>query len=276
MNYIDPSAHRNAARTPHAPDAQDRDDGRPRSFGEFQASAETDSAGKPRWLVWLGPAASLAIFSACLFVLFRIASDLDLAELHTAFTAASARQLGLCVAFAALSYVLLTGYDAMALRQLRLKVPYRTTALASFTSYAVSFNLGFPLLTGGTIRYWIYASRGMRPGKVASLTAIAGLTFWLGMGMVLAWSLLRKPEAVAELTYTNGGLNRLIGFTAFAIVAGYLFWVSIARRVVRIHGWRLELPGFRLSAGQILIGAGDVCAGAAAPFLPLPPPHRAG
>ena len=62
----------------------------------------------------------------------------------------------------ALSYLLLTCYDALALRQLGLHVPYRTTALASFTSYAVSFTLGFPMLTAGTVRYWIYAPKGVR------------------------------------------------------------------------------------------------------------------
>ena len=74
-------------------------------------------------------------------------------------------------------------------------VPCRTTALGSFTSYAVSFTLGFPILTAGTVRYWIYAPKGLSPGRVASLTVIAGLTFWLGMGIVLAWSLIREAGA---------------------------------------------------------------------------------
>ena len=112
-------------------------------------------------------------------------SGMDVAELRAAFTAASARQIGLAILLTAVSYSLLTCYDALALRQLKLKVPYRTTALASFTSYAVSFTLGFPLLTAGTVRYWIYAPRGLSPGKVASLTVIAGVTFWLGMALVL-------------------------------------------------------------------------------------------
>ncbi|MEE7446910.1 hypothetical protein MRF4_03230 [Methylobacterium radiotolerans] len=49
-------------------------------------------------------------------------------------------------------------------------------------SYAVSFTLGFPLLTAGTIRYWIYARQGLSTAKIAALTVIAGFTFWLGMG----------------------------------------------------------------------------------------------
>jgi uncharacterized membrane protein YbhN (UPF0104 family) len=159
------------------------------------------------------------------------------------------------------------------LRQLRLKVPYRTTALASFTSYAVSFNLGFPLLTGGTVRYWIYSTKGISAGRVASLTVVAGITFWLGMGLVLGWSLVRDADSVALLTRTNAQLNRIIGVATLGVVFGYLIWVSFKRRAVTLQGWQLELPGFRLSVGQLLIGAGDVCAGAAVLFVLLPEGH---
>lgn len=222
---------------------------------------------------WIGTAASVLLFGASLAVLWHIASGLELDKVSAAFTAASARQIGLAVLFTGVSYLLLTGYDALALRQLRLKIPYRTTALASFTSYAVSFNLGFPLFTGGTVRYWIYAAKGLSAGRVASLTVVAGITFWLGMGAVLGWSLIRKAGDIAVLTYTNLHLDQAIGLAAAVIVIAYLVWVSLKRRAVRIQGWRLELPGLRLSLGQMLIGAGDVCAGAAVLYVLLPAGH---
>src|SRR5215218_5476757 len=200
-----------------------------------------------RRFAWIGTAASVLLFSASLVVLWHIVSDVDLAELTGAFTAASGRQLGLAVLFTAASYGLLTCYDAVALWQLKVHVPYRTTALASFTSYAVSFNLGFPLLTAGTVRYWIYAGRGLGTGVVASLTVIAGITFWLGMALVLAWSLIREAGSLAVLIYTNIKINQLIGLCTAIVVVGYLVWVSLKRRAVKIQGWRLELPGFRLS-----------------------------
>lgn len=264
MNFIDSPSHHSDARPLRGPGWLD------------VRGPSKDALHARRRFAWLGAAASLAIVAASVFVLFRILSGIDATELSAAFTAASLRQIGLCAAFTALSYLLLTGYDAVALRQLRLDIPYRTTALASFTSYAVSFNLGFPLLTAATVRYWIYASRGLRPGKVASLTVVTGMTFWLGMGMTLAWGLSRHADAVAALTYTHAAFNRLIGFAALTVVVGYLVWVSTAPRVVRVHGWRLELPGFGLSAAQILIGACDICAGAAALYVLLPDGHGVG
>lgn len=221
-------------------------------------------------------AGSLLLFGASLVVLWHIVSGIDVNELKSAFTAASLRQIGLAVLFTTLSYSLLTCYDAIALRQLKLQIPYRTTALASFTSYAVSFTLGFPLLTAGTVRYWIYSSRGISAGRVASLTVIAGVTFWLGMALVLASSMIRQADEVASLVYTNIWINQLVGLVAAILVVVYLAWVSLKRRAVRIQGWRLDLPGFRLTTAQMLIGAVDVCAGAAVLFVLLPGGHNIG
>jgi uncharacterized membrane protein YbhN (UPF0104 family) len=232
------------------------------------------SKERHRRFAWIGTVASVLIFATSIVVLWHIVSEVDTNELKAAFTAASARQIGLAVLFTGISYGLLTCYDALALRQLKLKVPYRTTALASFTSYAVSFTLGFPLLTAGTVRYWIYAPRGLSAGVVASLTVIAGITFWLGMALVLAWSLMREAGAISLLVYTNIKVNQLIGLSVLAGIIAYLVWVSIRRRAVKLQGWRLELPGFRLSLAQMLIGAGDVCAGAGVLFVLLPGGHN--
>lgn len=231
---------------------------------------------RPRRYAWLGTLASLAIFAASAVVLWTIAREVEPGELRGAFTAATARQIGLALLLTALSYLLLTGYDALALRQLRLQVRYRTTALASFTSYAVSFTLGFPLLTAGTVRYWIYAPAGLSAGRIAALTVVAGLTFWLGLGAVLGWSLVRQADAIARLTYTSPALARGLGLLALVLVALYLACVAVRRRQVRLQGWRLELPGFRLSAAQMLLGAGDVCASAGVLYVLLPPGHGVG
>ncbi|GGK25283.1 membrane protein [Salinarimonas ramus] len=229
-----------------------------------------------RRFAWIGTALGVVLFAASIAFLWHVVSDLDWAELKRAFVAASAEQLWAAIGFATLSYALLTCYDALALKQLHLRVPYRTTALASFTSYAVSFNLGFPLLTGGTVRYWIYAPKGLRASRVASLTVIAGITFWLGMGLVLTWTLLSEAGAVAALTRLGSLIVQAIGIGVGVALVAYMAFVSIKRRGVTIQGWRLELPGFRLSLGQSLIGAAEVCAASAVLYVLLPAGHGIG
>ena len=219
---------------------------------------------------WIGTAASIIIFAVSLGVLWRLIETVTWAELGAAFTAATPGQLGLALLFVAISYLFLTCYDALALRQLKITIPYRTTALASFTSYAVSFTLGFPLLTAGTIRYWIYSSKGLSGAKIAALTVIAGFTFWLGMGVVLGLSLIVEAGQLAALTFTSIRINQGAGLAALVAVVAYLAWVSLKRRSVKVKGWRLELPGASVSLSQMLVGIGDVCAAAATLYVLLP------
>ncbi len=90
-------------------------------------------------------------------------------------------------------------------------MPYPLTALASFTSYAISFTLGFPLVTGGAVRFWMYGPAGLSAGKIASLTIVAGITFWLGMGLVLASGFLFDASAIGEINQFAVWANRAIG-----------------------------------------------------------------
>jgi glycosyltransferase 2 family protein len=227
---------------------------------------------RSRWW-WLGPTASAVIFLASIAVLYVILQEIERDKVLAALADTGREKLGWALAFTVLSYALLTGYDALALRRLGLAIPYRTTALASYTSFSVSFTLGFPLVTAGTIRYWIYSRRGVRTSEVAKLTAIVGLTFWLGMAAVLGVTLLYAAESVSRLAHLSPQVLQGIGGLLLVAIVAYLVRVAGGRRAISIRGWRLELPGARLSLGQILLGAGDVCAAAAVLYVLLPAGH---
>ncbi|GJE01800.1 lysylphosphatidylglycerol synthase domain-containing protein [Methylobacterium isbiliense] len=272
MNFATQDKHLARA----APTAPPRDaDPAGQDPGDPPVGAEPgDRSGRRRRrYAWIGTAASAVLFLISLGVLYELVSTVTWSELRSAFTAATVEQVSLAILLVCVSYLFLTCYDALALRQLAIRVPYRTTALASFTSYAVSFNLGFPLLTAGTIRYWIYSGQGLSPGRIAALTIVAGFTFWLGMGAVLGLSLLREAEPLTRLTYTSTRFNLGLGLAALAGVLAYLAWVTVKRRSVKVKGWRLELPGLGLSLSQMLVGAGDVCAAAGVLYVLLPPGH---
>jgi glycosyltransferase 2 family protein len=214
---------------------------------------------------------SLAIAALAIFVLVVTLSHINPGQLRAAIAATSNEQVAIAAALTALSFLALTGYDGLAQRQLRLRVPYTTTALASFTSYAVSFTLGFPLITAGTIRYWVYSKAGLNAGKVASLTVIAGVTFWLGMALVIGVALLFRAPTISLVNHFEVHVNMLIGAGVLATLLAYLGWVSLDRRQTRIQGFRLELPGFRLTLGQIALGVIDLCSAAGVLYVLLPP-----
>ena len=233
---------------------------------------EDKHAVRRRILHGLGIVLSLAIALLAIFVLTRTFMQIDAGDLRAAIAATSAERFVLAFLLTSISFLALTGYDGLALRQLKLKVPYRTTALASFTSYAVSFTLGFPLITAATVRYWIYSTKGLSAGKVASLTVIAGLTFWLGMVLVIGIGLAVRAEGVAHLDHLSPWLNRTIGIAILVAMVAYLVYAAKGRRV-SFQQYKLELPGLWLSLGQICLGLIDLCAAAGVLYVLLAPPR---
>jgi glycosyltransferase 2 family protein len=213
---------------------------------------------------------SLLIAAFSLYILGRAVSAVSLGALREAIAATSADQIAAAALLTVVSYLALTGYDGLALRQLRARVTYKTTALASFTSYAISFTLGFPLITAGTVRYWIYSQVGLTASKVASLTVIAGVTFWFGNVFVLGAGLTFHASAVSAINHLYPLLNMLMGIAVLSAILAYLVWVTVRRRDISIKGFRLELPGPGLTVGQIILGVIDQSAAAGALYVLLP------
>jgi glycosyltransferase 2 family protein len=223
----------------------------------------------------LGLVASLLIIAGALTIFVRTLAHIDPNKFKAAIAGTGGDQILLAFAFTTLSYLALTGYDGLALRHLGIKVPYRLTAVASFTSYAFSFTLGFPLVTGAAVRYWIYGPAGLSAGKIAGLTAVAGVTFWLGMGLVVGVGFLSASDPIADIDHFHPLANRLIGVGAIGAVIAYLVWVSLMRRRnASVLG--LRLPGPRLTLGQMALGVIDICSAAAALYVLLPRDNRFG
>src|SRR5262245_43327463 len=77
----------------------------------------------------------LLLFVGAVWVLHRELRGYGYREVIDAFSAISNTQLGLALVLTALSYLVLTGYDALALRYLKKKLDYGRTALTSFVGY---------------------------------------------------------------------------------------------------------------------------------------------
>lgn len=217
-----------------------------------------------------GALASLALLVLALALLGRILSKISFAALGEAIVATSGGQILQALALTALSYVALTGYDVVALRQIGARTPYRVAALASFASCALSFNLGFPIVAAAATRFWVYARAQLTARQVAQITLFAGLTFWLGMTLMLGVGLAFGAQPLATIDHLPGVVNFLLGAGIVGAVGYYCVWVGAARRRLRIREHALELPGARCALAQLALGAADLCAAAGALYALLP------
>lgn len=256
-----------------------RDQGKKTRLRERETSPRREPArrtpptGRRRILKIAATAFSFAILLLSLVILVRTFATVNYWDLRAAIQATSAHQIELAFLFTSTSYLALTGYDAIALRQLKQRVRYTTTALASFTSFSIAFTLGFPLITAGTVRYWIYSQAGLSAVKVASLTVIAGVSFWLGMVLIIGASFILRPTAIANVVHLHAWINFLIGLGALGALFAYLVWVARGHRRMPIQGLKLELPGLGLTLSQIVLGLADLCSAAGVLYVLLPAGH---
>ena len=259
-----------------APDEERPRDIAPPAQAEGFARWERAIASRRPLLRRIGFALSLTIIAISAIIFARVLIGINLGQFQAAFAATSGKQIAMAFGFSGVSYLALTGYDALALRHLRVHVRYRLTALASFTSYAVSFTLGFPLVTGGAVRYWIYGPAGLSPGKVASLTVVAGITFWLGMGFILGVGFLFDATAIGAINHFHALANQAIGVAVLAGLAAYLVWVARVGRTRRPLLLNFVPPGPLLTLAQMTLGVIDVCSAAGALYVLLPKGHGLG
>ncbi|MEZ5925523.1 MAG: lysylphosphatidylglycerol synthase domain-containing protein [Hyphomicrobiaceae bacterium] len=213
---------------------------------------------------------AIGLLVLSIVTLSRTLDSLAWTDVRTALAAIPTWHVLVCLLFTGCSYLALTGYDLLGLRYLGKELPYSRVALGSFLSYAFANNLGFALLTGGTARYRIYASAGLRASDIALLTLICGLTFALSGTLVAALCLILEPSALGLLIGISSWLTLLLGMILLGLLAAYVVWVGGSPKSLRWGLRSLPLPGAGSTLSQFGVGLADLGTAAAALYMLLP------
>lgn len=234
----------------------------------------------------IGLSLTLLLFSMALIACRHLLQSLDPDALHSALLAVPSKSLLGAFAATALGFLILLGYEWSASRYAGVKLPARTLAFGGFNAFAIGNAVGLSVLSGGSVRYRLYARHGLSAGDVARMTLFASLS--LGSALPL----LAALASLSDLHAASSALRLplpLVAGTALAILLLYIgLSFGIWRRrnseqpepdnlLVRIGRRQIRLPGVRLSLLQLLITALDVAAAATALYLLLPeaPPFGA-
>jgi phosphatidylglycerol lysyltransferase len=227
-----------------------------------------------KYKTFLTVAAVLLLAALGLTALAHLLGAVRLRDVRAAIHAIPTGALLLAGLLTMISYATLTLYDVLALKVIGRPLPYRTAALASFTSYTLSHNLGLSLLTGGSARYRVYSAAGLSAADTARVVAIASMTFWTGVFSLSGAMLLFHP-GVPELTGIGvpDGVVKGIGVAMLAALALALVLAGSGGRTLRVGRWSLPLPGRAQILMQIGIAALDLAAASAALFVLAPGVH---
>ena len=234
----------------------------------------------------IGLAVTLLLFAMALIACRHLLSALDLNALHDSILNVPKPALLGALAATAAGFVFLLGYEWSASRYAGVSLPSRTLVLGGFTAFAIGNAIGLSLLSGGSVRYRLYARHGLGASDVAHMTLFASLSLGCALPPLAALATLSNlPAASAALHLPEA----LLGTIAVAVLLlGAVLAVGIYRRrlpeqpfkdslLVRAGRRTLRLPGRRLTFLQLLITALDVAAAATVLYLLLPeaPPFGA-
>ena len=227
-----------------------------------------------RWRTLFGALISIGLLGFALSFLVKVAQRYRYEEIVEHLHNLPWWQVGIALALTAASYILLTGYDALALVYLKRKLPYRRVALASFVGYTFSHNLGFALVTGSSVRYRLYSMWGLSTSEIAQLVMFCSITFFLGLffagGLAVV---IAPPELPPGIDLPSWILNSL-GWVALGTSLFYFLIPVIWRKPIVMRGVEIRSPGTKISILQYLIAGLDWVLAAGVLYALLPPDTR--
>lgn len=224
-----------------------------------------------RLLRALGPVLVGCIFLGAVYLLYREISKYSLADIRMSLAQISTGSIILSVLLAIINYIILIGYDWLALKGIHKTLPVSRVSLVSFVGQAVSYNFG-ALLGGSTVRFRFYSSWGFSPMDIVRLVLMLAITFWVGaLGLVGAIFMIAPPEIPPELGMHMPLDIRPLGAILFLIAISYLIVCKFIHKPIHIFGKEFAFPPFKIAVAQAVVAGADLVAAGACLYVLLPP-----
>ena len=203
----------------------------------------------------------IAVFGLAIWLLSSTLADNRFLDIRDYITDMPWGQIAAAIAFTAASYSMLVCFDLLALRYVGKDLPLRAVAMTSFISYAFTNSIGLGglgTLTGGSVRYRLYAAAGLTGLEITAVIAFCLVTFFMGVILMGGITLTLRPNALSELEAISPLVTQSVGALMIGIVVGYLLWSLMRRRALVIGKWRLRMPAFELALAQVMISSLDM------------------
>lgn len=223
------------------------------------------------WRKYVPAALGLAITVAAFAALGSMVHTLTLGEVQAAVESVSTLDFVLALLFTVISFAAVSLYDVVAVETIapgRVSKPVAATVGAA--GYAISNALGFPLLTGGALRYHVYKSGGIELADIGRIVGTSWFALWFALAIMLGVALIVDPQGVPVFRDAGPVVDAAIGVILVALVAGFVFWLSGGERTARFGKFSLPLPSHKGAIIQLAAGIIDIGAAAAVLYVLMP------
>jgi phosphatidylglycerol lysyltransferase len=212
---------------------------------------------KKKFLHTIGPLVGLVVFSIALWVLHHALKDYHYHDVLLRLKELPLPHLLFAFGLTLLNYLIMSGYDLLALRYVHHPLPFRKIATASFIGYAFSNNIGLSMLAGGSVRFRLYSAWGLSVEEITKVVVFCSLTLWLGFLTLGGIVFLFEPMVIPKALHLPFVSVRPIGIIFIFLVGVYLLWSLFRKRPFKILNWEFPLPSLRIFLVQIAVSSLD-------------------
>ena len=217
------------------------------------------------------PVAGFVVVLLAIYVLENMLQNTSRSQTMAAFHTISWQTISLAVFFTMLSYAAVALYDVVAVETIApAQIPKRLAAIAGAAGYAISNALGFSLLTGGALRYRIYAAEGISLADIGKIVGTSWFAIWFALIIMVGAALLIDPQDVPWLSAFDSRIDIVAGLVILGGIGWLIYWLSHSERHIRIGTFSLRLPDSKGAMVQIFAGLVDVGAAAATLYVLMP------
>jgi phosphatidylglycerol lysyltransferase len=212
---------------------------------------------KKKFLHAIGPFVGLILFSIALWILYRTLKDYQYHDIVRHLRDLPIPYLLMACGLTLLNYLIMSGYDLLALRYIHYQLPYRKIATASFISYAFSNNIGLSMLAGGSVRFRLYSAWGLSVEEITKVVVFCSLTLWLGFLTLGGIVFQIEPMVIPRALHLPFASLRSMGAIFLFLVGGYFLWNVSRKRSLRLGGWEFPIPHTHLFLFQVIVASID-------------------
>jgi uncharacterized membrane protein YbhN (UPF0104 family) len=211
------------------------------------------------------------------WLLYRELRGLSLSDVWASLTSIPPHRYVFAIASTLVAYAALAWYDRIALLHLGVHhISWLFVSVTSFTTYALSHNIGASVFSGALVRYRAYTSKGLSAPQVAVLVALCSFTFGLGTvllaGIVFTVTpdLLSRLEGRVPIWLVNPTTARVLGIALLAFVLLYVVGSILHLRPVTIRKFTLAYPRPPVMVRQLIAAPLELLGAAGIIYFALP------
>jgi hypothetical protein len=228
-------------------------------------------------LEYVWPVIGLLAVVFSFWLLFKEVRAISARDIVASLEAITPLQYGLAALSTVVAYAALAWYDRIALLHLGVRhISWVFISLCSFTTYALSHNIGASVFSGAMVRYRAYSAKGLSAAQVAVLVALCSFTFGLGTILLGGLVLTFEPEVMARLDdflpaiLTNETTARVIGLALLGFVALYTVGSVLGFKPLVIRTFKLEYPAPPIAFRQLFAAPLELLGAAGIIYFALP------